>query len=531
MGERKRNEKDERTSAMTLRTRIMLVYLLVVGGGVYYLVARSVDELRPRYLESMEESLVDAAHLLATAVGAAAVDDDRIEPERVRAALDGAFARRFNAKVYSITKEKVGLRVYVTDAAGRVVYDSDDGKAVGEDYSHWLDVSKTLRGEYGARATRLIPSDDDALVLYIAAPILSDDGRTMGVLSVGKPTANVNELVRAAKVRLAWVGGIGGGLLLFLGVAFSIWIATPIARLTAYARALRDGRPAKLPRLAGREAGELQQAFDEMRAALDGKAYVERYVQTLTHEIKSPLSAIRGAAEILAENPPEEAREKFVGNIRAETARIQRIVDQLLQLASLEARKARADFVAIDLAVLVREAVDAAQPAAQARGVALRFRNEEAEALVLQQGSNSGEAGDSPTGKAVRVRGDRGLLAQAVSGLLQNALEFTPAGGRVEAAIVIKEDAGRLGAGGAVVRIEDSGTGIPAYALGRIFERFFSLPRPGSGAKSTGLGLSLVREIALLHEGEAHAGNRAEGGAWAELRLPGGLTNTPADAG
>jgi two-component system sensor histidine kinase CreC len=268
-----------------------------------------------------------------------------------------------------------------------------------------------------------------------------------------------------------------------------------------------------------------------MRAALDGKAYVERYVQTLTHEIKSPLSAIRGAAEILAENPPEEAREKFVGNIRAETARIQRIVDQLLQLASLEARKARADFVAIDLAVLVREAVDAAQPAAQARGVALRFRNEEAEALVLQQGSNSGEAGDSPTGKAVRVRGDRGLLAQAVSGLLQNALEFTPAGGRVEAAIVIKEDAGRLGAGGAVVRIEDSGTGIPAYALGRIFERFFSLPRPGSGAKSTGLGLSLVREIALLHEGEAHAGNRAEGGAWAELRLPGGLTNTPADAG
>jgi two-component system, OmpR family, sensor histidine kinase CreC len=69
------------------------------------------------------------------------------------------------------------------------------------------------------------------------------------------------------------------------------------------------------------------------------------------------------------------------------------------------------------------------------------------------------------------------------------------------------------------VRIEDSGTGIPDFALGRVFERFYSLPRPGSGVKSTGLGLSLVREIAHLHEGEAVVGNRAEGGAWAELRL------------
>jgi two-component system, OmpR family, sensor histidine kinase CreC len=483
---------------MTLRTRIMLVYLLVVGGGVYYLVSRSIDELRPRYLESMEESLVDAAHLLATAVGAAAVTENEIDVSRVRVALDEAFQRRFSAKVYGITKEKVDLRVYVTNVAGRVLYDSEGGKAEGEDYSRWRDVVRTLRGEYGARATRIVPMSDDALVLYIAAPVRAADGEVVGVLSIGKPTASVNELVRVARLRLMWVGAIGGGLLLFLGVAFSIWITTPVARLTAYARALRDGRPAKLPRLAGREVGELQQAFDEMRVALDGKAYVERYVQTLTHEIKSPLSAIRGAAEILAENPPEEAREKFVGNIRAETARIQRIVDQLLQLASLEARKAREDFAEIELGGLVVEVVDAAQPAAQARGVS----------LILA------EAESVKTGDGKVVRGDRGLLAQALSALVQNALEFTATGGNVRVGIVAQE-ANRV-----AVRIEDSGTGIPDFALARVFERFYSLPRPGGGAKSTGLGLSLVREIAHLHGGEASVGNRAEGGAWAELRLP-----------
>jgi two-component system sensor histidine kinase CreC len=493
---------------MTLRTRILLVYLLVVGGGVYYLVSRSIEELRPRYLESMEVPLVDAAHLLAHAVGVEAVEMGVIDAQRVKAVLEGAFARRFSAKVYSITKTQVDLRVYVTDGRGQVVYDSDDGRQVGEDFSQKRDVARTLRGEYGARASYDVPADGEALVLYVAAPVATADGETVGVISVGKPAASVNELVRAARIRLAVIGAIGGGLLVALGVAFSIWIATPLARLTQYARAVRDGRPAKLPRLAGREVGELQQAFDEMRAALDGKAYVERYVQALTHEIKSPLSAIRGAAEILAEKPPEEAREKFVGNIRAETARIQRIVDQLLQLASLEARKARADFVEVELSGLVREVVDAAQAGAQARGVVLAMK---AGAAAGDQEERSGSGSDG-----ILVRGDRGLLGQAVAAFLQNALEFTPAGGRVEVAVVLED-----GDAGAVVRIEDSGTGIPDFALGRVFERFYSLPRPGSGVKSTGLGLSLVREIAHLHDGEAVVGNRAEGGAWAELRLKG----------
>jgi two-component system sensor histidine kinase CreC len=476
---------------MTLRTRILLMYVLIVGGGVFYLVQRALDELRPRYLESMEESLVDAANLLAAALGATAVTaENTIHVARVRAMLDDGFTRRFNARVYTIDKQRVDLRAYVTDASGRVLYDSERGAAEGENYSGWRDVARTLRGEYGARATRHDPRDDTALVLYIAAPLRARDGRIVGVLSVGKPTASVNELVRAARARLTLIGVIGGGLLLLLGVAFSVWIATPIARLTEYARALRDGRPATLPRLAGREVGELQQAFDEMRAALDGKAYVERYVQTLTHEIKSPLSAIRGAAEILAENPPADAREKFVANIRAETARIQRIVDQLLQLAALEARKAGATFLSVDVSTLVREVVAAAQPSAEARGVALSLSVE----------------------TACTTRGDRGLLAQALAALLQNALEFTPSGGRVELAARIAADA-------LILRVEDSGAGIPDYALPRVFERFFSLPRPGTGAKSTGLGLSLVREIAHMHDGDAAVGNRAGGGAWAELRL------------
>ncbi|HRE08307.1 MAG TPA: HAMP domain-containing protein, partial [Opitutaceae bacterium] len=257
---------------MTIRTRILLVYLLIVGGGFYYLVNRSVAELRPRYLESMEESLVDTVNLLATVIERD-VGDGPIDASKVNQLFRSAFARRFYARIFSLTKDRVDLRVYVTDERGIVLYDSILPSDEGQDYSQWMDVARSLKGKYGARTTRTEPDNVESVVLYVAAPVRSvSTDRILGVVSIGKPTASINDLVNAARRRVMLAGLAGGGLIIMVGVAFSIWIATPVARLTAYAQAVRDGRPASLPRLAGREVGELRQAFEEMRAALEGKA-------------------------------------------------------------------------------------------------------------------------------------------------------------------------------------------------------------------------------------------------------------------
>ena len=112
------------------------------------------------------------------------------------------------------------------------------------------------------------------------------------------------------------------------------------------------------------------------------------------------------------------------------------------------------------------------------------------------------------------LNGDRLLLAQALSNLLDNALEFSPPGGVIELSGAPEE-------GGYLLRVRDHGPGVPDYALERVFERFYSLPRPDSG-KSTGLGLSLVREVAQLHGGRAELLNHADGGAEARLWLPAG---------
>ena len=110
------------------------------------------------------------------------------------------------------------------------------------------------------------------------------------------------------------------------------------------------------------------------------------------------------------------------------------------------------------------------------------------------------------------MRGERLLLREALVNLLHNAIDFSPHGGEVKLSA-------RATDGHVEFAIEDAGPGVPEYALPRVFERFYSLPRPDSPRKSTGLGLALVREIAHLHGGEASLTNRASRGALATFSV------------
>ncbi|MBL9213947.1 MAG: two-component system sensor histidine kinase CreC [Opitutaceae bacterium] len=472
---------------MSLRLRLLLVLLAVYCAGGYYLTRWALDQVRPRYIESMEETLVDLSVLLAALLEtqASAAGPDPAVLERVFAS---ARQREFQAQVHTLRKTAVDLRVYATDPAGRVVYDSA-GQDVGRDYSHWNDVARTLQGRYGARSTRTTPGDDRTHHIYVAAPVRSG-GRIVGVLAVGKPTSGINELVAAAERRLLQ-GAVAGGLAVLLGLMLvAAWIISPLERLTAYARQVRDGRPAALPPLPGRTLRELGTAFEEMRDALEGRQHVERYTQALAHEVKAPLAAIRGAAELLGEEMPAEQRRRFLAHIRDEAARMQQALERLLELSSLEARKALRQTERLDAAGLLDEAAAVVAPAYAAAGLRLARRAEPA-----------------------AVTGERVLLREALVNLLQNALEFSPGGGEVAFTAAVAD--GRV-----VFAVEDRGSGVPDYALDRVFERFYSLPRPGSTRKSTGLGLALVREIAHLHGGDAALENRPGGGARATLWVP-----------
>ncbi|TVS73021.1 two-component system sensor histidine kinase CreC [Escherichia coli] len=387
---------------MRIGMRLLLGYFLLVAVAAWFVLAIFVKEVKPGVRRATEGTLIDTATLLAELARPDLLSGDPTHGQLAQA-FNQLQHRPFRANIGGINKVRNEYHVYMTDAQGKVLFDSAN-KAVGQDYSRWNDVWLTLRGQYGARSTLQNPADPESSVMYVAAPIM-DGSRLIGVLSVGKPNAAMAPVIKRSERRILWASAILLGIALVIGAGMVWWINRSIARLTRYADSVTDNKPVPLPDLGSSELRKLAQALESMRVKLEGKNYIEQYVYALTHELKSPLAAIRGAAEILREGPPPEVVARFTDNILTQNARMQALVETLLRL------------------------------------------NHEV-----------------------------------------------------------------------VLKVLDTGSGIPDYALSRIFERFYSLPR-ANGQKSSGLGLAFVSEVARLFNGEVTLRNVQEGGVLASLRL------------
>lgn len=472
---------------MSLGLRIFLVYVLFIGLTGYFVLNTVMEEIRPGVRQSTEETLVDTANLMAEILRddfkAGTLSENRW-PELLRAYGE----RQPQATIWGLPKNQVNHRIYVTDAKGIVVLDSS-GVAVGQDYSRWNDVYLTLRGAYGARSTRSDPSDPASSVMHVGAPI-RDNGKIIGVVTVAKPNSSLQPYVDRTERRLLFYGAGLIGLGLLFGALLSWWLSRALHRLTGYAKAVSEGRRVEVPHYRGGELEQLATAVEQMRTQLEGKAYVERYVHTLTHELKSPLAAIRGAAELLQDEMPAIQRLRFVGNIDSESARMQQLIERLLNLAQVEQRQGLEERVAVPLAALIDELLRA--QAARIEGRRLTVEQTIAPDLMLI--------------------GEPFLLRQALGNLLDNALDFTPIAG------LLRFSAERVGEQ-VELRVFNEAAPIPDYALPRLSERFYSLPRPDSGRKSTGLGLNFVEEVVKLHGGSMQIRN-VESGVEVTLRLP-----------
>jgi two-component system, OmpR family, sensor histidine kinase CreC len=479
---------------VSLRARILLAFAagLFLGFGLFGFWVG--DRLRDSYAQSVEETMVDVSQLLAALVE----EQSRIEPARATEALARLFAsyktRAFSARIFDLKKDTPALDVYVTDARGIVLFSSATPADVGRDFSRWRDVRLTLDGSYGSRSTRRDPADRRTSVFYVGAPIRDSQGRIIGSLSVVKERASIAGIVEGAVRKMLWLGLLVLALTLAMGGLLFQWITLPLGRLEAYVRSVSAGREAPLPRLAGREIASLGHAFEEMRIAVAGKREIERMTQALSHEMKSPLSAIEGAAELLQEPDMDSApRARFLANIVGESRRARAILERLLQIASLEARPALDHREGVRLDVAAEAARDGLLGVYSARHVRLSLQ----------------------PGPPAAVTGDPFLIQQCVRNLIENAIEFSPEGAEVRVRI---EAAPREIA----VVVEDDGPGIPAFARERIFEKFFSLERPHSGRKGSGLGLSFVKEVMARHGGRVtlESPSSEQGGTRATLRFP-----------
>ena len=247
--------------------------------------------------------------------------------------------------------------------------------------------------------------------------------------------------------------------------------------------------------LASRHAAEdarrqLSEQNDELRELDELKT---RFLATVSHELRSPLTSIVSYADLIRDEgglPPTAAR--FLDVIARNAERITKLVGDLLLLSRIEAGTIPLDLTPVSVAEVVAEAIQATAPAAAQKGVALD--------------------GSAPAGPPVLA--DRARLVQVIDNLIANAVKFTDEGGQVQVSAAADGQEWRI-------NVTDSGIGIPPDELGRLFDRFFrasnatSAGRPGSG-----LGLSIVKEVAELHGGHVEVTSTLGAGTTIHLVLP-----------
>lgn len=475
---------------LSFSLRAFVVYFLILGTLLWFTLDNAIERLNDGMRQSAESVMVDIANLMASLIETDLASDKT--PTISTAQLEQLFVdvknRSFEAKIYQITKTNVDTEIYVSDAIGQVIYDSE-GLNVGQDYSRWLDVKRTLEGEYGARTSYRFSDatePEDEKIMVVAAPVQMA-GQIVGVVSVVKSIDSLEGYLLTESSQLKQYALILLLLALGIGYVISMWFTGSLRRLSDYADTMAAGRPAHAPGFMDLRFKQLADSLTRMRAQLDGKEYVEDYIHSLTHELKTPITSIRGAVELLNEDLPVEDRKKFVGNINTSNRRMARLVDKMLSLAKLEGLSELVDPSEFDLMPTLDRLLLEREPQTQKRHLTI----------------------SRPENESFVMFGDKLLISQAVANLLDNAIDFCTESGHLKIDVEVSSKQYSIG-------VHNQGDAIPDFALSRMFERFFSLPRPSSerspnAVKSTGLGLSFVQEIMKLHKGSVTVSNSKDG--------------------
>jgi len=360
------------------------------------------------------------------------------------------------------------------------------------------EVRDALAGRPSSR-TRIRESPP-GVFLFVAEPLLLPVDAHAGMPTRGRPYARgAVYAVRSTQPVLVELYRIREGLLrvllvavlltalLTLGLAWSI--SRPLARLSRAAKRIAQGeRNIAVPVGGGGEIHELGESIAQMKARLEERLrYIEGFAADVAHEFKSPLTAIRGAAELLEEGAADDpaARRRFLQNIAHDVERLDRLVSRLLELSRVEASQEA--LTNVDVEAVVRRAAARAETPDVSVHIAWNARRRVVPARHID-------------------------LETALFNLVDNAVRFSPAGVPVTIRAHDRDD------GGLELHVTDRGPGISAENLPRVFDRFFTTDRDGEG---TGLGLAIVQSVVRAHGGHVSVTSTPGEGACFRVILPG----------
>jgi signal transduction histidine kinase len=338
----------------------------------------------------------------------------------------------------------------------------------------------------------LAASQDQPGRLYAARPVVGAGGVNLAVVEVSRDMGETLAFLGALRLVLAGAGGVALVAALVASLLLARPLARPLRQMESATRAIATGDLSRrLPVTSHDEVGRLAASINHMAADLDRLEAARReFIAKISHDLRTPLTAIKGFIVNLQDSAPTEMQTSLA-SMDEQADRLIRLVNDLLALSRLQRGELRLRCAATDLAAVARSAAELVEGRARRLGVALILD------LPL----------DLPP-----ISADADRLQQVVVNLLDNALKFTPAGGRVWLRILYDENAVDL-------VVADEGPGLGEVEKERVFEPYYR--GPGGGA---GLGLTIAHEIVAAHGGQIWLEARPEGGTEAHFRLPYGRT-------
>ncbi|WP_128561465.1 sensor histidine kinase [Methylobacterium crusticola] len=396
----------------------------------------------------------------------------RAEPPPVRKEKPSLMEQAWNA----VRAHVPGLRgAPASEEAGPA-----DGRSLPE-------VQRALAGARGTLVRRSSPGET---IVSVAVPI--QRARTVrGALVLSTQEGDIDKIIASERFSLIQVFLIAAMVMVVLSMLVAGQIVGPVGRLAEAAERVRLGIKSRqeIPDFTRRtdEIGHLSGALRDMTQALYRRLdAIENFAADVSHELKNPLTSLRSAVETLPLAKTDESRGRLMQIIQHDVKRLDRLISDIADASRLDAELARAEAARVDLRKLITTVVSVANERRRPRDATI--------ALTIDP---------APPGleDPFAILGHDSRLGQVVNNLLDNARSFSPKGASVRVALRRRRNTVEL-------VVEDDGPGIPAHALERIFERFYT-DRPEQGfGQNSGLGLSISRQIVQAHRGTIRAENR-----------------------
>ncbi|MFH1846297.1 MAG: ATP-binding protein [Candidatus Omnitrophota bacterium] len=393
----------------------------------------------------------------------------------------------------------LGVRITVVDEKGIILGDSDKDSHLMENHLTREEIKEAINSGFG-ESSRL--SETLSIRMKYAAVSVRKDNRLLGVIRLAMPLTEVEFQLCIINRIFRFGGMLTIFLSLIIGYFISKSISRPIRRMEEAAQSITQGDLTRRVDIRtkdelGRLAGSLNQMADKLQAKMENLEKVNTlktdFVANVSHELKTPLTSIRGFIETLEDGALEdkENARRFLAIIKKHAERLNCIINDLLNLAEVE--KGEIAPVLVDVKALLDEVV-------------WSFSHS---LLIKQQKLNV-----DYNGRDFKIRADKDKIEQIVVNLLDNAVKYTGIKGNISVSLFEEQS-------NIMFTVEDTGIGIPKKHLDRVFERFYRVDKARSREiGGTGLGLAIVKHITLLHKGTVYVESEQFQGTKVTVILP-----------